>query len=174
MFKERLLSGIVLVILLLIFLITGGEILLAALGLVSLIGLFELFRALKIQKSPVAITGYLATIIFYTSHLIPGFSDNFALNSIFMLPPDEKHEGEDKRRSRNEKFRMRNYLYISAISIQFRPSIPRSAFLIPNLRVDHLAFSYRGFNKRAASYVLFVACRDPVCLSAHSFSTVSS
>ena len=56
MFKERLLSGIVLVILLLIFLITGGEILLAALGLVSLIGLFELFRALKIQKSPVVMT----------------------------------------------------------------------------------------------------------------------
>ncbi len=85
MFKERLLSGIVLVILLLIFLITGGEILLAALGLVSLIGLFELFRALKIQKSPVAITGYIATIVFYSSHLIPGFSDNFSLLIVYLI-----------------------------------------------------------------------------------------
>lgn len=85
MFKTRLLSGIVLVILLLIFLITGGEILLAALGLVSLIGLFELFRALKMQKSPVAIAGYVATIIFYVSHLIPGFSETFALLIAYLI-----------------------------------------------------------------------------------------
>lgn len=85
MFKTRLLSGIVLVILLLIFLITGGEVLLAALGLVSLIGLFELFKALKMQKSPVAIVGYLATLVFYVSHLIPGFSDNFALLIVYLI-----------------------------------------------------------------------------------------
>lgn len=85
MFKTRLLSGIVLVILLLIFLITGGEILLTALGMVSLIGLFELFRALRMQKSPVAITGYVATIIFYVSHLIPGFQDNFALLIAYLI-----------------------------------------------------------------------------------------
>lgn len=85
MFKTRLLSGIVLVILLLIFLIAGGELLLTVLGLVSLIGLFELFRALNMAKKPVAVIGYLATIVFYICHWIPGFSDNFAFLIVYLI-----------------------------------------------------------------------------------------
>ena len=44
MFKTRLLSGIVLVLLALLFIIHGGYLLLTVLGIISLIGLFELYR----------------------------------------------------------------------------------------------------------------------------------
>lgn len=65
MFKTRLLSGIVLVILALVFIITGNELLLAVSAIISLIGLFELYRVFKIEKSIAGVAGYLATIIFY-------------------------------------------------------------------------------------------------------------
>ena len=51
MFKTRLLSGIVLVILALVFIITGNDLLLAVTGIISLIGLYELYRVFKIEKS---------------------------------------------------------------------------------------------------------------------------
>ena len=68
MFKTRLLSGIVLVLLALLFIIHGGYLLLTVLGIISLIGLFELYRALKIQEkefSPLAAVGYLGTVVYY-------------------------------------------------------------------------------------------------------------
>ena len=46
MFKTRLLSGIVLVILALVFIITGNDLLLAVTGIISLIGLYELYLSL--------------------------------------------------------------------------------------------------------------------------------
>ena len=54
MFKTRLLSGIVLVILALVFIITGNDLLLAVTGIISLIGLYELYRVFKIEKSLLA------------------------------------------------------------------------------------------------------------------------
>lgn len=51
MFKTRLLSGIVLVILALVFIITGNDLLLAVTGIISLIGLYELYRVFKIEKA---------------------------------------------------------------------------------------------------------------------------
>lgn len=50
MFKQRLISGVILVILALIFIIQGGYLLLAVLGIISLIGLYELYRVFKIEK----------------------------------------------------------------------------------------------------------------------------
>lgn len=73
MFKQRLISGIVLVILALIFIIHGGYLLLAVLGIISLIGMFELYRILKIEKSAPGIIGYIAAAVFYL---------NLALNFI--------------------------------------------------------------------------------------------
>ena len=64
-FLVRLGSGIVLVILALIFIITGGDFLLGVCGVVSLIGLFELYRVFHIEKSPAGILGYLAVIVYY-------------------------------------------------------------------------------------------------------------
>ena len=65
MFGKRLVSGIILVILAAIILIQGGSILFfVSLGL-SLIGVFELYRVLKIEKEIPGVIGYLAVLGYY-------------------------------------------------------------------------------------------------------------
>ena len=63
MFKTRLLSGIILVILALVLIITGGNVLLISTAVISLIGLFELYRIFKIERSIAGIAGYLAALL---------------------------------------------------------------------------------------------------------------
>ncbi len=67
MFKTRLLSGIVLVVLALVFIITGGSLLWASLLVISLIGMFELYRIFHIEKSAAGFAGYFAAVVFYIS-----------------------------------------------------------------------------------------------------------
>ena len=71
MFKQRLLSGIVLVILALIFIIQGGYLLLTVLGVISLIGMYELYRVFHVEKTA-GIAGYIAAILYYLN-LVFGF-----------------------------------------------------------------------------------------------------
>ena len=49
MFTKRLISGIILVILAIIIVGNGGLLLYATTALISLIGLFELYRVMKIE-----------------------------------------------------------------------------------------------------------------------------
>lgn len=65
MFKTRLISGIVLVVLLLTFGIAGGYWLRSALGAISLVGLYELYRVFHIEKSGLGYAGYAAAVIYY-------------------------------------------------------------------------------------------------------------
>ena len=65
MFKTRLLSGIVLVIAAILLIVTGGEVLLFSTLLISCIGMFELFRVFKIEKSVISIVPYIAAILYY-------------------------------------------------------------------------------------------------------------
>lgn len=65
MFKTRLLSGIILVILALVFIITGKEVLLLATLAISCIGMFELYRVFQVEKSLISGIGYLAAVVFY-------------------------------------------------------------------------------------------------------------
>ena len=65
MFKARLLSGIVLVIIAVALLLAGGEVLLGALFLISMIGLYELYRVIKMEKSLLAVVGYGAVAALY-------------------------------------------------------------------------------------------------------------
>lgn len=65
MFKTRLLSGIVLVIVLIILVGTGGPQLYAALLTASLIGLTELYKVVKIHNNVLGVAGYLAAIGYY-------------------------------------------------------------------------------------------------------------
>ena len=65
MFRTRLLSGIVLVIAALVLIITGGNVLLAGLALVSFRGLFELYRIFHIEKSLLGFVAYLAAAVYY-------------------------------------------------------------------------------------------------------------
>lgn len=65
MFRTRLLSGILLVALALLFIIRGGYLLLIVSLLLALIGLMELYRVLGINKSRLGGIGYVATVAYY-------------------------------------------------------------------------------------------------------------
>ncbi len=65
MFTTRLISGIILVILAVFFVGSGGSVLFAVTGIISLIGLFELYRVMKIEKTPLAFVGYGAAVFYY-------------------------------------------------------------------------------------------------------------
>ena len=65
MFKTRLLSGIVLVIVLVVTVGIGGPLLYGILLSASLIGLTELYKVVKIQDHALGVVGYLAAIGYY-------------------------------------------------------------------------------------------------------------
>lgn len=64
-FVTRLISGIVLVALMLATIIPGGTVLFVANMLISLIGVYELYKVLGLEKSLPGVTGYVATISYY-------------------------------------------------------------------------------------------------------------
>ena len=70
MFKTRLLSGIILVILTILSVVLGGDVLLTVVGCVSLIGMFELYRVLGVEKSLLGLVGYLAAIIYFLEQIL--------------------------------------------------------------------------------------------------------
>lgn len=65
MFKERLISGVILVIIALISGVMGGPIFLVITCGVSIIGLYELFKIVEIENGLPGHLGYLATILYY-------------------------------------------------------------------------------------------------------------
>ena len=65
MFKQRLISGIVLVIAAVAILYFGGFVTFLATAVISLIGLFELIRVIGREKSGLAVIVYTATILYY-------------------------------------------------------------------------------------------------------------
>ena len=65
MFTTRLISGIFLVIAAAFLLIQGGPILFAVSLAISLVGLYELYRVLKIEKELPGAVGYLAVLAYY-------------------------------------------------------------------------------------------------------------
>lgn len=85
MFKTRLLSGIILVVLALILIITGHEVLLFATLAISCIGMFELYRVFEMEKSLLASAGYLAAILFYCNFEWNFLSDSMILFMGFLI-----------------------------------------------------------------------------------------
>lgn len=83
-FLTRLLSGIVLVALILATIIPGGIILLVANMLISLVGVYELYRVLGIEKKIPGITGYVAIITYYVL-LFMGKTQNILILIIVFL-----------------------------------------------------------------------------------------
>lgn len=65
MFKTRLLSGILLIIIALAAIIPGNDILLLLLLCVSLIGMSELYKIMDVHKNLLGIVGYIAAIAYY-------------------------------------------------------------------------------------------------------------
>jgi phosphatidate cytidylyltransferase len=84
MFKTRLLSGIVLVVLAIALILAGGDILLAAAGVISLIGMFELYRVFQMEKTVLGFAGYLAAIIYFLNIKLTFIEDPMLLLIGFM------------------------------------------------------------------------------------------
>ena len=87
MFVTRLISGIVLVAVALLTICSGGWILYGTLTIVSLIGMFELYRAVKVQKQGenlLAVVGYLGVILHYIL-LSLRYSEYAMMNLIIVL-----------------------------------------------------------------------------------------
>lgn len=73
MFKTRLLSGILLVAIAFLTIFSGDYVLFFTLLCVSLIGMQELYRAMKVREdsfNTLEIAGYLSAVLFYTAVLI--------------------------------------------------------------------------------------------------------
>ena len=64
-FQTRLLSGIIMVALAVLLISRGGILLFATMILISMCGLFELYRVVKIESEPLGIIGYLGGLIYY-------------------------------------------------------------------------------------------------------------
>ena len=72
MFRTRLISGIVLVLLALLTILSGGLVLFMTLLSVSLIGLQELYRVMKVRGgkfSSLELMGYGCVVLYYASLL---------------------------------------------------------------------------------------------------------
>ena len=65
MFLTRLISGILLLVFTFVTMYFGGELLLVALFLISLIGLYELYKVMKFEDTPLACVGYLGAFAWY-------------------------------------------------------------------------------------------------------------
>jgi len=64
-FWTRVTSGIMLVVLAIVIVGYGGQLLFASTLAISLIGLFELYRVLKMEKEPIGWVGYIASVLYY-------------------------------------------------------------------------------------------------------------
>lgn len=65
MFRTRLVSGIVLIVLSVMLVSIGGGLLYSVTAVISLVGMFELYRVMGIEKKALGIVGYLAGISYY-------------------------------------------------------------------------------------------------------------
>ncbi len=85
MFKTRLLSGIVLVVLALIVIISGGVVTWGALLAISLIGMFELYRVFQLEKTILAIAAYAMAVLFYLDQLLWIVVEPMMLVMLFLI-----------------------------------------------------------------------------------------
>lgn len=65
MFRQRLISGILLVLIIAITLYMGGDVTLFVIGGISLIGMYELYRIYEIEKCALGYLSYLVAILYY-------------------------------------------------------------------------------------------------------------
>ena len=85
MFKTRLISGAILVLLALIVIIAGGNILLFSTLAISLVGMFELYRVFQIEKSILAIITYIIAILYYCNLNWGWFTDSMMITMFLLI-----------------------------------------------------------------------------------------
>lgn len=84
MFKTRLISGIVLVIIAFLTIYSGGDVLFATCIAISLIGMRELYKVVKIEKTLLGAVGYLGAIGYYAL-IRMGWAGDMLLPVIILL-----------------------------------------------------------------------------------------
>jgi CDP-diglyceride synthetase len=67
MFKQRLISGIILVLIAFVTLYYGGFLTFFVVGAISLIGVFELLRVIQMEKSALGVIVYTGSVLYYLS-----------------------------------------------------------------------------------------------------------
>ena len=82
---KRLVSGIVLIALLIAFIVPGGKLLWAGTLIISLIGLFELYRVEQIHNKLLGFVGYLGTICYYGMLFMYGNTAGSNIHIIFFV-----------------------------------------------------------------------------------------
>lgn len=85
MFWERFRSSIIIIIVMAVSLIIGGELLFALLLAVSIIGLTELYRVLNVNKSIPGMVGYAVAIVYATLIYLDKTKYSFTMSVIFLL-----------------------------------------------------------------------------------------
>ncbi len=85
MFITRLISGIVLVALALLFICTGGDLLLGVMLVLSLIGMFELYRIFKIHNKLPGFLGYASCVIYYLDLRFNFCQDKMVIMLAFLI-----------------------------------------------------------------------------------------
>lgn len=85
MFKTRLLSGIILVIVLILTVGYGGNLLFAVLGIISLIGMSELYKVVDIHKKAPGIVGYAGAVVYYALLLTDHMEWMTAFTVLFLV-----------------------------------------------------------------------------------------
>ena len=65
MFKTRLISGVILMVVTILLVVLGGDFLFVASLIISLIGMMELYRIININKKALGFVGYIAGILYY-------------------------------------------------------------------------------------------------------------
>lgn len=85
MFWVRFRSSIMLIVITLLTVIVGGDLLFAVVGLISLVGLTELYKLLKVNNSIIGYIGYAACIAYYSLVYFDVKEHCMLLFVIFML-----------------------------------------------------------------------------------------
>ena len=85
MFKTRLLSGIILVILALIVIISGSYVTLFSLLGISLVGMYELYRVFQLEKTPLAMISYVMAVLYYMNQIVLIFVDPMVMVMLFLI-----------------------------------------------------------------------------------------
>lgn len=85
MFITRLVSGIILVALSLLFIITGGDLLLAVMLILSLIGMSELYKVFDVEKKLPGILGYFGCVAYYLDLRFKFCQDNMVILLAFLI-----------------------------------------------------------------------------------------
>ena len=88
MFKTRLLSGIVLVIIAVASIAAGGPVLFGVLLAISLIGVYELYKAMGVHQkgfTPLEMVGYIGTVLYYLTLLWTPLHSYFMMAVLFAL-----------------------------------------------------------------------------------------